>query len=188
MAASVREGQGRLVYLMGPSGVGKDSLLAAARRRHPDWLVAHRYITRPSSVNEDCVSLTPAEFAWRRQAGLFCLHWRAHGLDYGLGIEVPVWLDRGATVLINGSRRALPQAAARFPRALLPLLVTARPAVLRERLERRGRESPAQIEARLARHRELQAACSEVPRLDNSGTLEATLAVLEARLAGECVS
>ena len=39
---------GKLIWLVGPSGSGKDSLLAALRQReHPQLLVAHRYITRP---------------------------------------------------------------------------------------------------------------------------------------------
>ncbi len=42
---------GRLIWLMGPSGAGKDRLLAALRsREHPQLLVAHRYITRPAEV------------------------------------------------------------------------------------------------------------------------------------------
>lgn len=179
---------GRLVYVMGASGVGKDSLLDAARRRHPGWLVAHRYITRPSSASEDCVSLSREEFARRRQAGLFCLDWQAHGLEYALGLEVEAWLERGLTVLVNGSRDALGLAEARFGERLRPVLVTARPEVLFERLAGRGRENPAEIEARLARHRRLAQACPGVYRLDNSGSLATTVAALDAWLFGECVS
>ncbi|WP_245904654.1 phosphonate metabolism protein/1,5-bisphosphokinase (PRPP-forming) PhnN [Billgrantia lactosivorans] len=188
MMARGRWERGRLVYLMGASGVGKDSLLVAARRRHPEWPVAHRYITRPSGNGEDCVSLSREEFAWRRQAGLFCLDWHAHGLEYALGLEVEAWLERGLTVLANGSRGALALAEARFGERLRPLLVTARPEVLVERLAARDRESPAEIEARLARHRRLARACPGVHRLDNSGALAVTVAALDAWLAEECVS
>ncbi|MEQ6889736.1 ribose 1,5-bisphosphokinase [Halomonas sp. CS7] len=177
---------GRLVYLMGASGVGKDSLLDAARARHPDWLVAHRYVTRDSGGSENGVALTPDEFASRRRLGLFCLTWQAHGLDYGLGLELEAWLARGQTVLVNGSRRALPSARARFGAALYPMLVTAPEAVIAERLRRRGREDEAQIEARLARHRELAAALPEVARVDNGGALAETLAALRTRLSEEC--
>lgn len=188
MGAQARPGIGRLVYLMGASGVGKDSLLRAVRGRHPEWPVAHRYITRTSGDSEDSVSLSPEEFAWRRQAGLFCLDWQAHGFEYALGLEVEAWLERGATVLVNGSRRALSQAEARFGARLSPVLLTAQPATLRERLVTRGRESQAEIEARLARHARMDQACPGVYQLDNSGALTTTVAMMAAWLAGDGVS
>lgn len=177
----------RLVYLMGASGVGKDTLLAAARSRHPEWLVAHRYVTRESGASENSVALSVEEFAVRRRAGLFCLSWEAHGLCYGLGIELEAWLGRDAIVLVNGSRRALPDARCRFGERLLPVLVTAPEALLRQRLLTRGREGPEAIEARLARHRRLTASLPEVVRIDNAGTPEASLAALARLLAARCV-
>ena len=58
---------GRLIWLMGPSGAGKDSLLAALRQReHPQLLVAHRYITRPASAgSENHIALSEKEFFTR---------------------------------------------------------------------------------------------------------------------------
>ncbi|MDT8894838.1 ribose 1,5-bisphosphokinase [Halomonas sp. I1] len=179
---------GRLVYMMGASGVGKDSLLDAVRSRYPDWLVAHRYVTRDSGGTENSVALTPAEFEARRRQELFCLTWRAHGLDYGLGIEIETWLARGRTILVNGSRRALPEARRRLGDTLLPLLVTAPEPVLADRLRRRGREGSAQIEERLARHRELSRSLPEVARLDNGGALDDTLVSLREWLVAECSS
>lgn len=178
----------RLVYLMGASGVGKDSLLGAVRKRQPDWLVAHRYITRPSGHGENCVNLTPEEFARRRQIGLFCLDWQAHGLDYAIGIEAQAWLDSGQTVVVNGSRRALERARQRFGAHLLPVLITADMSVLRERLIQRGRETLQEIEARLARHRDMQDGLDGVARIDNSGELHHGVAALQALIATECAS
>ncbi|PMR74346.1 ribose 1,5-bisphosphokinase [Billgrantia endophytica] len=176
----------RLVYLMGASGVGKDTLLDAARVRHPEWLVAHRYVTRASGATENSVALSPEEFEARRRSGLFCLSWTAHELDYGLGIELEAWLARGATVLVNGSRNALPLARQRLGDALLPVVITAPETVLRGRLRQRGRESDAQIEARLARHRELASALPDAARIDNGGTLAASLDALDKLLILEC--
>ena len=176
-----------LVYLIGASGVGKDSLLDAVRKRRPDLLVAHRYITRPSGVGEDSVALSPAEFEARRARGLFCLDWVAHGLHYGVGIEVEAWLTAGATVLLNGSRRELASARARFGERLKPVVVTAPPEVLCERLARRGRESDDQIEARLARHAEVEAELERchpaLDRVDNGGSLDESVRALEAIIA-----
>lgn len=176
---------GRLVYLVGASGVGKDTLLDAARRRHPEWLVAHRYVTRESGASENSVALTPEEFAARQRSGLFCLSWDAHGLSYGLGIELEAWLARGATVLVNGSRHALPRAQQRLGEWLLPVMITAPEDVLRQRLRQRGRESESQIEQRLERHRQLQEALPDVMRLDNGGPLTASLTTLDRLLERE---
>ncbi|MGM0537110.1 MAG: ribose 1,5-bisphosphokinase [Pseudomonadota bacterium] len=176
---------GRLVYLMGASGVGKDTLLEALRRRHPEWMVAHRYVTRDSGATENSVALTGEEFAARECAGLFALAWQAHGVRYGLGIELEAWLACDKVVLVNGSRRTLGQARERFGEALLPVVITASEEVLRGRLRRRGRESEGQIEARLQRHRELRDALPEVARIDNGGPLDASMAALERLLETE---
>ncbi len=55
---------GKLIWLVGPSGSGKDSLLAALREReHPQLLVAHRYITRPFNAgSENHIALSEHEF------------------------------------------------------------------------------------------------------------------------------
>jgi ribose 1,5-bisphosphokinase len=69
-----------LIYVMGPSGSGKDSLLGYARERVRDLPVAfaHRYITRPVSAGgENHVALTRPEFRIRQRAGLFALDWES---------------------------------------------------------------------------------------------------------------
>lgn len=55
---------GRLIWLMGPSGSGKDSLLSALRQReHSQLLVAHRYITRAANAgSENHIALSEQEF------------------------------------------------------------------------------------------------------------------------------
>lgn len=55
---------GKLIWLMGPSGSGKDSLLSALRQReHSQLLVAHRYITRVANAgSENHIALSEQEF------------------------------------------------------------------------------------------------------------------------------
>ncbi|WP_110630906.1 ribose 1,5-bisphosphokinase [Salinicola salarius] len=173
--------EGRLIYVMGASGVGKDSLLRELARRRPDALVAHRYITRASGGAENCIELSREAFHWRREQGLFCLSWSAHGLDYGVGIEIEAWLAAGHTVVLNGSRRALERARQRFGAVLMPVLVVADAEVLRRRLIARGRETPAEIEARLARGGG-EDALSDIARIDNGGELAHGVKALEAWL------
>ena len=58
---------GKLIWLMGPSGSGKDSLLAELRlREQTQLLVAHRYITRDASAgSENHIALSEREFFTR---------------------------------------------------------------------------------------------------------------------------
>ncbi len=64
---------GKLIWLVGPSGSGKDSLLAALRQReHPQLLVAHRYITRPFNAgSENHIALSEHEFL-PAPSSIFC--------------------------------------------------------------------------------------------------------------------
>lgn len=144
---------GRLIWLVGPSGSGKDSLLAALRQReHAQMLVAHRYITRPASAgSENHIALSEHEFFTRAERQLFALSWHANALYYGVGIEIDVWLHAGFDVVVNGSRAHLPQAKARYANALLPVCLQVSPEVLRSRLEQRGRETQKEIAQRLDR-------------------------------------
>lgn len=164
----------RLIYVMGASGSGKDSLMRYAREklaRHPNIVFAHRYITRPADAEgENHVSLSPDEFASRVAAGLFALHWQSHGHHYGIGIEINQWLANGATVIVNGSREYLPHVSGRY-KDVVPLLIEVSPEVLRERLLQRGRETPEQVERRLQRHQVLSDACPEGLKVNNDGSL-----------------
>lgn len=165
---------GRLIYVMGPSGAGKDSLLGFARNRltGEPILFAHRYITRPSGNGEQHIALTDEEFEARSALGLFALEWSSHGLRYGIGVELDAWLGRGCTVVVNGSREHLSQALMRYPAADV-VHVDAAPHVLEARLGARARESAEQVAARLARRAPFSLPDGvRLIAIDNSGTLE----------------
>jgi len=151
--------QAQLIYLVGSSGSGKDSLLRYARERladHPRVVFAHRYITRPHDAGgENHVALTHAEFSMRQRSQLFALDWTGHGYSYGIGIEIDQWLARGNTVVVNGSRDYLARARLRYP-DLRVVAIEVPTELLRERLLARGRETPAAIQERLARNQVLQ--------------------------------
>lgn len=180
---------GRLFYLIGPSGSGKDSLIRYARERiaSPTVHFAPRYITRASSAGgEDHIEVSPAEFARLREVGAFALHWSGNGLEYGIGADIETCLDGGLNVVVNGSRAYLNEAAQRFP-ALCPVLVEVAEEVLAERLIARGRETPAEIRARLERHRALpQPDHPELVVIRNDGDLaeagDALLGLLTSRV------
>jgi ribose 1,5-bisphosphokinase len=142
---------GALVAVVGPSGAGKDTLLAALCAQDDRFVLARRCITRPAEAGgEDHDAVSPAEFADLAAKGAFVMHWQAHGLHYGIPRGVLDRVAAGRMVLFNGSRAALPACRAACP-ALRVVMITAPQAVLAHRLAARGRESPAQIAARLDR-------------------------------------
>jgi ribose 1,5-bisphosphokinase len=166
---------GRIVYVMGPSGAGKDTLLSFARARlgGAPVLFAHRYITRAAEAGgENHVFLSHEEFRIRADQGLFALQWSSHGLHYGIGVEIDAWMAQGFTVVVNGSREYLHHVVTRYP-ALTAVHVDARPEVLAARLASRGRETLEEVRARLARRVPLVVPPHvSVTAIDNSGTLE----------------
>ena len=182
--------QGQLVYVMGASGSGKDSLLQALRPRLRGVPVAfaRRYITRPlSAKGERHIAVSPERFEAMAASGEFVMDWRSHGLRYGIGKGVETTLAHGGMVLMNGSREYLPEALRRFP-SLVPVLVEVDASVLRARLLARGREQGGDIEERIARASMPAQYPDGVRRIDNSGPLvESTAAFyrMVARLIEE---
>lgn len=172
MEASVH--RGRLYYVIGPSGAGKDSILTGARRRlegREPILFARRCITRPLGAGgEDHVELTAEEFEQGLATDAFLLVWRSHGHWYGVGREVEVHLREGLDVAVNGSRGYLEEARRRVP-ILVPIGIRVSPERLSARLRSRGRETPPEIARRIER-----AAAFPFPAdaviIDNDGPLE----------------
>ena len=163
-----------LFYLVGPSGVGKDSLLQALHE-DPDIRnlhVARRYITRPARRGDDHhVELAQADFDRCEQDGDFLFAWRSHGFSYAVSNDLLAHLDAGEDVIVNGSRAYL-QAARKILPGLVPVWMHVPEAVLRERLGRRARESAAEIERRLERNQQLESGrYAEWPVIVNDGSL-----------------
>ncbi|EAS48760.1 putative PhnN protein involved in phosphonate metabolism [Aurantimonas manganoxydans SI85-9A1] len=151
-------GSGLFVAVVGPSGAGKDTLLALAAEdlaKTPGIVFARRIVTRDAiAAIEDHDVMSPADFAAAEASGAFCLSWRAHGLAYGLPAYLTTALTDGTTVVANVSRRVFAEAAERFARLAI-VEITAPPAVLIARIAARGREAPEEISARIARQVEL---------------------------------
>ena len=142
---------GRLIAVVGPSGVGKDSLMQALIARCPDLGLVRRVITRQGDLGgEDFDAVGEAEFESLRRAGRFCVTWRAHGLFYGIPEETRLRVAAGEHLLVNLSRDVLSEVAAAFP-SFAVLNVTARDDTLAARLRARGRETEEDIARRLAR-------------------------------------
>jgi len=148
----------KLFYVIGASGVGKDSLLDYARENIPknsDLVFSHRYITRVADAgNENHVALSEKEFQRRLDMGCFAMNWDSHDLHYGIGIGINQWLAKGLNVAMNGSRAYLARASQKY-HELHPVLIRVDQDILRKRLEDRGRETAEDIDKRLERARAL---------------------------------
>ena len=145
---------GTFFLVVGPSGAGKDSLIDGARKLlEPTgrYVFARRVVTRPAgSPGEDHEAATDEAFDAREAKGDFLITWGAHGLRYGLPVELKRLVEAGRNVIANGSRATIAALAARLPRFVV-VEVTAPPEVLAARIAGRGRESGEAIEKRLSR-------------------------------------
>jgi ribose 1,5-bisphosphokinase len=184
-----------LIYVVGPSGAGKDSVLAWLRQRIPASQGVHfaqRCIDRPvqaGSQPPSHESVTAPGFHGSREAHeavdtvgflallqqqAFAMHWTANGHHYGIRHAQLQGPPGTRWVLVNGSRGHLPQALHTHP-ALHVLHITASAHILAQRLHARGRESAAQIEARLQRAQAFTpSGALHHLEVRNDGTLEDT--------------
>jgi ribose 1,5-bisphosphokinase len=165
---------GIFIAVVGPSGAGKDSLIAWARdmlTSDGEFSFPTRMITRPADATEHCASVTAEAFQSALGGGAFALHWQAHGLQYGLPAAIKAQLAEGRHVVANISRSAITEAKRRFYRTSL-VLVRARPEILQARLRARGRETAEDQALRLSRNPAPGLSLEPDLIIDNNGSLE----------------
>ena len=166
---------GHLFLVVGPSGVGKDSLLDGARSRFSDdrsVIFPTRHITRPANAGGEVhVPISEDTFHIHVRNGDFALHWGAHGLYYGVPKSIDDHLGCGCSVIVNVSRAILDKARMIYPQLTI-ISITTQPAILAERLRARGRESEEDIQQRLKRTSEMTPIGDDVMDVDNSVALE----------------
>lgn len=175
-----------VIAVVGPSGVGKDSVMAALEARAPGFRRARRVITRPAGEEgEDFDRVSEQVFEQLAQNGGFAVHWAAHGMRYGVPIAIEELRRDSRAVLVNLSRAVLMQAQGVFG-TLVVISLKADAQVLMQRLSDRGRESgPEQL-------RRLQRASAPLPEglhsvieIDNSRALDHTVDEILRRLQPE---
>jgi ribose 1,5-bisphosphokinase len=147
-------GPGRFVLIVGPSGAGKDTLIAGARAVCADAAnvaFPRRVVTRATSDAEDHDSLEVADFDRAVKDGKFALWWEAHGHKYGIPSSVDGAIRTGSVVVTNVSR-AIVSAVRRRYAHVETVLVTAPSDVLTSRLTRRLRQTDGSLTERVKRN------------------------------------
>jgi ribose 1,5-bisphosphokinase len=148
-----RTGPGRLVLVVGPSGAGKDTLIALAReacRGEERVVFPRRVVTRESSPAEDNDMLPFDAFKLAAARGDFAIHWEAHGHCYGIPKTIDDDLRAGRSVVANVSRAMVPALRAAYAHVIV-VAVTAPADVLAQRLAGRARPSDGDLGERLHR-------------------------------------
>lgn len=144
---------GTLFYVVGPSGVGKDTLLDLAKKalKNSDVRFPKRYITRSKEAGgEDHIPISKEGFLRKVEDSFFSLWWQSHDNYYGITNHINSFLAQGLNVVINGSRGYHDKALKIYPN-MKTVLITASEDTIRERLTKRGRETKEEIEKRIER-------------------------------------
>ncbi len=173
----------RLIYVMGPSGAGKDSVLDWLRQHLPSDMPVHwaqRTITRPASAGGEAhEAIDTPHFVDLLKQDQFALAWQANGLHYGVRHAELEPLQQGQWVLVNGSRGHLPQALQSHP-GLQVVHITADASTLTQRLTQRQRETPEEIQHRVERASAFVVPLGAIEILNNGTLDQAGQALLRA--------
>jgi ribose 1,5-bisphosphokinase len=146
-----RIGPGRLVLVVGPSGAGKDTLIALAKQAcQDDARIAfpRRIVTRASSAAEDNDTLGPEAFAAAIAGDRFAVHWEAHGHRYGVPKAIDDAVRAGQCVVVNVSRAVVAVLRQAYADVVV-VLITAPAELLAQRLAGRARASDGALSERL---------------------------------------
>ncbi len=180
---------GSLFVISAPSGAGKTSLVRALLGEQPRLRLSVSCTTRAARPGEvdgvDYEFIGHAEFIRRRDAGDF-LEWaQVHDKLYATS---RAWIESriaaGDDVILEIDWQGAMQVRRQFPEAVLVFIAPPSVEELRQRLERRGQDSPEVIEHRI------QAARPELAQADRfeyviinqefAGALRQLAAIVEA--------
>lgn len=180
---------GTLFLVIGPSGVGKDTLLQGASdilSHSRRFRFVQRTITRPADAGGEAhKAVTDAEFDAFRENGAFLHDWSAHGLRYGIPADVGKDLARGVNVVLNTSRNEV-SAFREKAEKVVPIHILASRDVLENRLRSRNREAEDDIAGRLARNDDQPKPEDSALALYNDGTVQEGIDALVDLIAGSC--
>jgi len=144
---------GLWVFVCGPSGAGKDSVMNWAAThlavRH-DIVFARRMVTRQSHAGSDHDEVTAEQFVRLNDGGSLAWCWEAHGFCYGIDARYAEQVAAGRLVVVNGSREHA--GALEAAEQVRVVQIVANAGHLASRLEQRGRDAPHEVSQRLERN------------------------------------
>jgi guanylate kinase len=180
----------KVFVITGPSGVGKGTLISKLLERVPDLELSVSATTRqprPGEVDgRDYHFLTAEEFDRRIEREDFLEFATYSGNRYGtLRSEVRKRLDAGHSVVLEIEVQGARQVRAAMRESIQVFIAPPDPAVLRERLESRGADSAAAIDARLEVAEQELAAQGEFAHCVTNADLDRAAADLEGIVRAE---
>lgn len=178
---------GKWIFVCGPSGVGKDSVIAWAAKTlasQSDIVFARRLITRTAQPTSDHDAIGEHEFLLLQQSGGLRWCWQAHGFHYGISQRYESHVSAGGIVVINGSRSHVDGLPASDVKRVE---ITASPEKIAARLAERGRDTQEEVLQRLARNATLAETgpAKADLNINNDGELTQAGALLAAYLAAQ---
>jgi guanylate kinase len=180
----------KVFVITGPSGVGKGTLISRLLERIPSLELSVSATTREPRHGEvdgrDYHFLTAEEFDRRIEREDFLEFATYSGNRYGtLRSEVRKRLDAGHSVVLEIEVQGARQVRAAMRESIQVFIAPPDPAVLRERLESRGADSAAAIDARLEVAEQELAAQGEFAHCVTNADLDRAAADLEGIVRAE---
>ncbi len=177
-----------LVVVSGPSGVGKDAVLARLRELRADLFFAVTATTRPMRQGEtdgvDYLFLTHEEFARLLERDEFLEHAEVYGNRYGVPKEqIRQALAEGRDAFVKVDVQGAATIRGIAPGALLLFIAPPSMDELERRLRARKTESPEQLRIRIrTAEREMDAAgLFDIVIVNNTDALDETVqSILDA--------
>lgn len=153
------DGAGSVFAVVAPSGAGKTSLVRAMLEQRPRMELSISFTTRAPRPGErdgvDYHFISDADFQRRREAGEF-LEWaRVHDNHYATSRAwIASRVAAGRDIVLEIDWQGATQVRGLMPETVGVFIAPPSVETLRERLVRRGQDSPAVIERRVAAARE----------------------------------
>lgn len=144
---------GQLFIVCSPSGAGKTTLCRKLLERFPELRFSVSHTTRPRRPQEvdgrDYHFIDAAAFERMAGAGEFVEWAWVHGNRYGTShAELRAALAEGRMLLLDVDFQGAAQIRGQYPNATAVFILPPSLAVLRERLRKRGTETPESLELR----------------------------------------